>query len=187
VGPDVHLAADVFNAKQMHERYSETPEYLAMLRGALHYMKVERIDLLVIGLPVTAFKAKKSAALEKLVLGRHDVSRGKTVSSGALLLGCYHAVLAVQGDVRGPHLRHIAHCLLADDNQADVSSNIETSVARSLIDIITLDSRIEEEISKCGTLKDFHIVVWLQEPDADGCNWNARVDRVLGDGSSDSS
>jgi hypothetical protein len=26
VGLDVHLAADVFNAKQMHERYSETPE-----------------------------------------------------------------------------------------------------------------------------------------------------------------
>ena len=79
VGPDVHLAADVFNAKQMHERYSETPEYLAMLRGALHYMKVERIDLLVVGLPVAAFKAKKHAALERLVLGRHDVGRGKTV------------------------------------------------------------------------------------------------------------
>jgi len=79
VGPDVHLAADVFNAKQMHERYSETPEYLAMLRGALHYMKVERIDLLVVGLPVAAFKAKKRAALERLVLGKHDVGRGKTV------------------------------------------------------------------------------------------------------------
>ena len=79
VGPDVHLAADVFNAKQMHERYSETPEYLAMLRGALHYMKVERIDLLVVGLPVAAYKAKKRAALERLVLGKHDVGRGKTV------------------------------------------------------------------------------------------------------------
>lgn len=79
VGPDVHLAADVFNAKQMHERYSETPEYLALLRGALHYMKADRIDLLVVGLPVAAFKAKKRAVLEKLVLGRHDVGRGKTV------------------------------------------------------------------------------------------------------------
>ena len=79
VGPDVHLAADVFNAKQMHERYSETPEYLAMLRGALYYMKVERIDLLVVGLPVAAFKAKKRAALERLVLGKHDVGRGKMV------------------------------------------------------------------------------------------------------------
>jgi len=38
-----------------------------MLRGAMHYMKVERIDLLVVGLPVAAFKAKKRAALERLV------------------------------------------------------------------------------------------------------------------------
>jgi plasmid segregation protein ParM len=79
VGPDVHLAADVFNAKQMHERYSETPEYLALLRGALHYMKVDRIDLLVVGLPVATFKAKKRAALEKLVTGRHDLGRGRWV------------------------------------------------------------------------------------------------------------
>lgn len=79
VGPDVHLAADIFNAKQMHERYSETPEYLAMLRGALHYMRVDRIDLLVVGLPVAAFKARKRAALEKLVTGSHDVGRGKSV------------------------------------------------------------------------------------------------------------
>ena len=79
VGPDVHLAADVFNAKQMHERYSETPEYLAMLRGALHYMRVECIDLLVVGLPVAAFKARKRFALERLALGAHDVGRGKTV------------------------------------------------------------------------------------------------------------
>ena len=42
-------------------------------------MKVERIDLLVVGLPVAAFKAKKRAALERLVLGKHDVGRGKTV------------------------------------------------------------------------------------------------------------
>jgi plasmid segregation protein ParM len=79
VGPDVHLAADIFNAKQMHERYSETAEYLALLRGALYYMKVERIDLLVVGLPVAAFKARKRAVLERLVLGRHDVGRGKSV------------------------------------------------------------------------------------------------------------
>jgi hypothetical protein len=38
-------------------------------------------------------------------------------------------------------------------------------VARSLIDIVTLDLRIEEEISKYGTLKDFHIVLWRQDPD----------------------
>jgi len=33
----------------------------------------------VVGLPVAAYKAKKRAALERLVLGKHDVGRGKTV------------------------------------------------------------------------------------------------------------
>jgi plasmid segregation protein ParM len=79
VGPDVHLAADVFNATQMHEHYSETPEYLALLRGALHYMRQDEIDLLIVGLPVAAFKARKRAALEKLVVGSHDLGHGRCV------------------------------------------------------------------------------------------------------------
>src|SRR6202049_3128879 len=42
-------------------------------------MKFDHRDLLCVGLPVAAFKAKKRAALERLVLGKHDVGRGKTV------------------------------------------------------------------------------------------------------------
>ena len=57
---------------------------------------------------------------------------------------------------------------------------IGTFVARSLIDIVTLDLRIEEEISKYGTLKDFHIVLWRQDPDTTGCNWNAHIERIRG-------
>ena len=53
-------------------------------------------------------------------------------------------------------------------------------MARSLIDIVTLDLRIEEEISKYGTLKDFHIVLWRQDPDTTGCNWNAHIERIGG-------
>jgi hypothetical protein len=53
-----------------------------------------------------------------------------------------------------------------------------TFVARSLIDIGTLDFRIEEEISKYGTLKDFHIVLWRHDPDTAGCNWNAHIERI---------
>jgi hypothetical protein len=51
-------------------------------------------------------------------------------------------------------------------------------VARSLIDIAALDLRIQEEISKYGTLKEFHVVLWRQEPDATGCNWNARIEHI---------
>jgi plasmid segregation protein ParM len=48
------------------------------MRGALHYMRVSAIDLLVVGLPVATFRTHK-AALEKLATGVHDVGRGKTV------------------------------------------------------------------------------------------------------------
>ncbi|WP_232429512.1 ParM/StbA family protein [Noviherbaspirillum autotrophicum] len=81
VGPDVHLAADVFNAKVLqHDAYFETPEYLALVRGALHYMKVEEIDLLVVGLPVATFKVPGQVCLlEKRMIGRHDLGGGRNV------------------------------------------------------------------------------------------------------------
>jgi plasmid segregation protein ParM len=78
VGPDVMLAADAFRATEIHGDYIETPQYLALARGALRMMRLDAVDLLVVGLPVTAFAAKK-AALEKLMTGRHDVGGGRTV------------------------------------------------------------------------------------------------------------
>ena len=79
VGPEVNLAADTFRATQMHDRYTDTPEYAALTRGALSLMKVDVIDLLVVGLPVAAFTAKK-AALEKAMTGKHAVGGGRTVT-----------------------------------------------------------------------------------------------------------
>jgi plasmid segregation protein ParM len=79
VGPEVNLAADTFRATQMHDRYIETPEYAALLRGALSMMKVPSIDLLVVGLPVAAFAAKRGA-LEKAMTGKHEVGHGKSVT-----------------------------------------------------------------------------------------------------------
>ena len=76
VGPDVSLAADTFRAKQLHDEYTETPEYMALLRGALSLMKVSHIDVLVVGLPVALFAVKK-AALEKAMTGRHEIGGGK--------------------------------------------------------------------------------------------------------------
>ena len=79
VGPDVHLVADSVRATQLHDEYTDTPEYMALLRGALHLMKQSRIDLLVVGLPVALLHLKK-AALEKAMTGTHDVGGGKTVT-----------------------------------------------------------------------------------------------------------
>ncbi|QDL38519.1 PRTRC system protein D [Rhodoferax sediminis] len=84
VGPDVSLAADTFRAKQLHDEYTETPEYMALLRGALSMMKVSHIDLLVVGLPV-ALLAVKKASLEKAMMGRHDIGGGKAVTVGKAL------------------------------------------------------------------------------------------------------
>jgi hypothetical protein len=55
---------------------------------------------------------------------------------------------------------------------------IEKFVKRSLLDISTLDSRVQEEIAKYGTIKEFQVVLWRQEPDTTGCNWNARIEYI---------
>ena len=78
VGPDVGLAADTFRAKQLHDDYTESPEYMALLRGALSLMKLPQIDLLVVGLPVALLGLKK-ASLERAMIGRHPVGGGKSV------------------------------------------------------------------------------------------------------------
>ena len=62
-----------------------------------------------------------------------------------------------------------------------------TFLARSLIDIAALDLRIQEQVAKYGNLKDFTIAEWRLELDAINCNWDARIERFQGDGSSDSS
>lgn len=63
----------------MHDRYTETPEYLALLRGSLRMMDVPKIHLLVVGLPVALLVARK-AKLEKAMTGTHDVGGGRKVT-----------------------------------------------------------------------------------------------------------
>ena len=59
-------------------------------------------------------------------------------------------------------------------------------MARTRIDIVALDLRLKEELAKHGSVKDFHVMLWRCRPDATGCNWNARIERVRGRNSSDS-
>lgn len=82
VGPDVLLASDVFNASVMqHDRYCETPEFMALALGAVHYMQVDKIDLLVVGLPVATYKLKRQVnQLEKRLTGQHQLGRGRCVT-----------------------------------------------------------------------------------------------------------
>lgn len=84
VGPDVRLCGGSFDANVLqHDGYCETPEYMALTLGALHYMQVERIDLLVVGLPVATMKFPEMVqALEKRLKGVHKRAAGRTVHVG---------------------------------------------------------------------------------------------------------
>lgn len=79
VGPEIRLAADTYRATQRHDNYSETPEYLALLRGALRMMDVKEIDLLIVGLPVSLLGPLK-AQVEKAMTGEHQIGSRKCVT-----------------------------------------------------------------------------------------------------------
>lgn len=85
VGQDVLQAGAQVRPPLSIDDYVETPEYHALLLGALALMKVDRIDLLVLGLPVSTFSARK-AQLERLATGEHQVGGGRTVTVAKALV-----------------------------------------------------------------------------------------------------
>ncbi|NOU13798.1 MAG: hypothetical protein HOO92_07520 [Methylococcaceae bacterium] len=60
------------------ENYVDTPQYKALLRGALWYMKEESIDLLVSGLPVNHFGNDGNRMRDRLI-GVHKYPDGREV------------------------------------------------------------------------------------------------------------
>jgi hypothetical protein len=70
--------------------------------------------------------------------------------------------------------------LIADQTICLASNYPEAFMARAVIDMVTLDLRLEEELAKYANLKDFKVVLYRQDPDETGCNWNARIERVGG-------
>ncbi|MBF1166224.1 MAG: hypothetical protein HXL68_14435 [Dechloromonas agitata] len=72
VGKDARLAHDASHGRVLDPDYSMTNAHMAMIRGALFYMRQPKIDLLVLGLPVNTFE-KYSQALTKPVIGKHPV------------------------------------------------------------------------------------------------------------------
>jgi len=78
VGPDARLAEKVMPAHHLDDGFALSPEYLALVRGALHLMQVDAIDLLVVGLPVSTFALRK-AELARRLLGEHPTTAGRVV------------------------------------------------------------------------------------------------------------
>lgn len=85
VGPEVELGAQRHRSRTQHDGFTETHEYKALMAGALHYMKVDKVDLLVVGLPVAQYVAKRSA-LERALTRTYDLGGGKSVEVGRVLV-----------------------------------------------------------------------------------------------------
>lgn len=85
VGPDVELALNTHASRIMHQDFLETSEYLALFRGALSYMRADRIDLLVVGLPVSLLSTKADYLKQRLE-GVHPVADGQTVVVNKVLV-----------------------------------------------------------------------------------------------------
>jgi plasmid segregation protein ParM len=85
VGPDVELALNTHASRIMHQNFLETSEYLALFRGALSYMHASRIDLLVVGLPVSLLPTKADYLKQRLE-GTHPVADGQTVTVNKVLV-----------------------------------------------------------------------------------------------------
>jgi plasmid segregation protein ParM len=78
VGAEATLAQATDETHNLDDMYVLTDPYLAIVRGALRQMRVPRVDLLIVGLPVSLFK-KRRAELEKRLQGDHDLGDNRAV------------------------------------------------------------------------------------------------------------
>jgi plasmid segregation protein ParM len=85
VGPDVELAAEGFVGRNHHDDFVRTPEYRAFVAGALHFMRVDRVDLLVLGLPVAQYMGRRTE-LARAMTGTFDLGRTRTVEVRQVLV-----------------------------------------------------------------------------------------------------
>lgn len=65
IGPDVHLVSDG-HRKVVHADYVTTPEYRALVAGALRLAGLDDVDLLVVGLPVSQMSAQQTTLKRSL-------------------------------------------------------------------------------------------------------------------------
>lgn len=72
VGPNSEAQASSNVVRFNHADFSMTNNYLALVRGALAYMKVDVIDVLVLGLPLTTFRTHRERLAKKMT-GDHEI------------------------------------------------------------------------------------------------------------------
>lgn len=72
VGRDARLAQDPSYGRVLDADYSMTDAYMALVRGAIHYMGVPHLDLLLLGLPVNTHHLHQEALAARMI-GVHRI------------------------------------------------------------------------------------------------------------------
>jgi plasmid segregation protein ParM len=72
VGPDAQLASDKSSSRVLNSNYIKSDQYQALLFGSLSYMNADKIDLLVLALPVENWSRRDE--LKSLISGSHNVN-----------------------------------------------------------------------------------------------------------------
>lgn len=80
VGPDSRIASGTRSKRVLHDDYINQPQYMALTKGALSYMDVPEVDILVVGLPVTLSFGGKKDALVEMMTGEHELDNGKKIT-----------------------------------------------------------------------------------------------------------
>jgi plasmid segregation protein ParM len=161
VGPDIELAAGRYLPDTLHDGFTETPQYRALLAGALYYMKVDLVDVLVLGLPVSHFLAK-NAVLERIAGETIDVGKRRKVRIGRVLVvaqpqGALYAYATQLGSTAAAVAQ--GRSLVVDvgartfdwlvTHRMKVISNISRSVNRGVSDIlIEIAAQIGRELKE---------------------------------------
>lgn len=78
VGPDSVDLDGNDASRNLNDQYIYSDQYRAVLYGALHYMGVPTIDLLVVGLPLSGMHL--APKLKELIEGDHDLNSFETVT-----------------------------------------------------------------------------------------------------------
>lgn len=152
VGPEATLVQETVHALPLDDGYTQTPEYLALVRGALRLMHVRHVDLLVVGLPVALYRQRRQA-LEARLSGTHPIGGddGVTVAAVRALAQPVGALLSAaleHGSLR--HLR-AARTLIVDagwrtldwvvTSGPKILDKRSDSVARSMFDVVDAIAR----------------------------------------------
>lgn len=147
IGPDAPLVQETFQAIPLDDGYAETPEYLALVRGALRLMHASHIDLLAAGLPVALYR-QRCHALEDRLRGEHPVGQGATITVDAVKVFAQPVGALLAASIGNEALRHLqaARTLIVDagwrtfdwvvTTGAKIHDTRSNSVARSMFDVV---------------------------------------------------